>query len=163
MNIFTKVLVLGSGGREYEIVRLLSKCIRVLQIFVAPGNGGTAKMGERVKNVPVVADNIDAIIQFCLENGVTLVVPGPEEPSSDLREFVIDCCSGIGALIVCRPKDLVIHKIPARAALVFSGLPVSFFGRTITDNDSYIFIGPEATAICFKHVRWFDAWSRAHD
>src|SRR3989344_6218479 len=80
MNILDTVLVLGSGGREHAIVMALNRSSGVSRIFVAPGNGGTATMGARVQNVPIVADDIDALVKFCSEKGVTCVVPGPEAP-----------------------------------------------------------------------------------
>ena len=49
-----KVLVIGSGGREHALAWRLARSPKVQQVYVAPGNGGTASMTE-LKNVPIRA------------------------------------------------------------------------------------------------------------
>jgi phosphoribosylamine--glycine ligase len=71
------ILVLGSGGREHAIVWALSKSAKADEIFVAPGNGGTDGVG---KNVDVDPMDAQAVLAFAQENGVELVVIGPEAP-----------------------------------------------------------------------------------
>lgn len=83
------VLVIGSGGREHAIARYLAKSKDAGRIYVAPGNGGTAR---EVKTENVMLDTNDhaAVIAFAQENKVELVVIGPEAPlvaglADDLR------------------------------------------------------------------------------
>lgn len=72
-----KVLVIGSGGREHALAESLARCARVKKVLCAPGNAGTESVAE---NVPLSADNIDALIRFVQERGVGLTVVGPEAP-----------------------------------------------------------------------------------
>ncbi|CEP62974.1 bifunctional aminoimidazole ribotide synthase/glycinamide ribotide synthase LALA0_S06e08152g [Lachancea lanzarotensis] len=80
------ILVLGNGGREHALVWKLAESASVRKIFVAPGNGGTAKIGGKVVNVgelsPVPAQ-FDALQKFAVDHQVGLVVPGPEQPLVD--------------------------------------------------------------------------------
>ncbi|MCQ2237965.1 MAG: phosphoribosylamine--glycine ligase [Bacteroidaceae bacterium] len=72
-----KILLLGSGGREHALAWKISQSPKVEKLFIAPGNAGTAGVGE---NVAMKADDFDAIKQFVLEQSVDMVVVGPEDP-----------------------------------------------------------------------------------
>ena len=72
-----KLLLLGSGGREHALAWKIAQSPKVEQLYIAPGNAGTALVGE---NVPIKADDFDAIGRFVLEQGVGMVVVGPEDP-----------------------------------------------------------------------------------
>lgn len=72
-----KVLVIGNGGREHALAWKLSQSERVSQVFVAPGNGGTAR-DERLQNVAIAATDPKALADFAIEQKVTLTVVGPE-------------------------------------------------------------------------------------
>src|SRR5215471_13921850 len=71
------ILLLGSGGREHALAWKLSQSKNCGQLFIAPGNAGTAKHG---KNVAIPVSDFDAIKQFSLDNQIELLVVGPEEP-----------------------------------------------------------------------------------
>ena len=77
------VLVVGSGGREHAIAHRMALSPQVDEVLVAPGNGGTATAGGKVKNVDVASDNVPALVAFARERGVALVVVGPEQPLVD--------------------------------------------------------------------------------
>lgn len=70
------ILVVGGGGREHALGWALSRTAKIRLLF-APGNAGTAARGE---NVPVRADDIDALVRLSTERAVDLVVVGPEVP-----------------------------------------------------------------------------------
>ncbi|MCV2364289.1 phosphoribosylamine--glycine ligase [Paucibacter sp. DJ1R-11] len=70
-----KVLVLGNGGREHALAWKLAQAERVSQVFVAPGNGGTAR-DARLKNVPIT--DVKALADFAEEQKIALTVVGPE-------------------------------------------------------------------------------------
>ncbi|PWN19496.1 putative bifunctional purine ade1 [Microstroma glucosiphilum] len=82
-----RILLLGAGGREHALAHHLLASPRVEQIFVAPGNGGTATLdAKRCKNIDVPAGvNGDwkQIVQWSREQQVNFVVPGPEQPLVD--------------------------------------------------------------------------------
>ncbi|MFV0398815.1 MAG: phosphoribosylamine--glycine ligase, partial [Bacteroidales bacterium] len=71
------VLILGSGGREHALAWKLSQNSRLNHLFIAPGNAGTKEIGV---NVPLSVNDFPSIKQFVLQNGVDMVVVGPEEP-----------------------------------------------------------------------------------
>ncbi len=72
------ILVLGSGGREHALTWALAKSSRVENLYVAPGNGGTARIAENVSGLDV--ENSADILAFCRGHQVDLVVIGPEAP-----------------------------------------------------------------------------------
>ena len=72
-----KVLLLGSGGREHALAWKIAQSPKIEKLFIAPGNAGTASVGE---NVPVKADDFESIKRFVLANCVDMVVVGPEDP-----------------------------------------------------------------------------------
>lgn len=75
-----KVLVVGNGGREHALAWKLGKSPRVDQVFVAPGNAGTAADAE---NVSVPANDFAGLISFAKKNQIGLTVVGPEAPLAD--------------------------------------------------------------------------------
>ena len=72
-----RILLLGSGGREHALAWKIAQSPKVEKLYIAPGNAGTSKVGE---NVPVKADDFDAIKAFVIEHKVNMVVVGPEDP-----------------------------------------------------------------------------------
>jgi len=72
-----KVLVIGNGGREHALAWKLAQSERVNQVFVAPGNGGTAR-DERLQNVAIALTDVKALADFAVEQKITLTVVGPE-------------------------------------------------------------------------------------
>ena len=71
------VLILGSGGREHTFAWKLAQSPLLNKLFIAPGNAGTAALGE---NINVKADDFDAVKSLCLEKEIDMVVVGPEDP-----------------------------------------------------------------------------------
>ncbi|MGL4852535.1 MAG: phosphoribosylamine--glycine ligase [Phocaeicola sp.] len=72
-----KLLLLGAGGREHALAWKIAQSPKIEKLYIAPGNAGTGQVGE---NVAIAADNFEAIKTFVLENGVNMVVVGPEDP-----------------------------------------------------------------------------------
>ncbi|MBS0303486.1 MAG: phosphoribosylamine--glycine ligase [Proteobacteria bacterium] len=72
-----KVLVIGGGGREHALAWKLSASPKVQQVFVAPGNGGTA-LDHALKTVPLT--DIVALREWALAEKIALTVVGPEQP-----------------------------------------------------------------------------------
>lgn len=72
-----KVLVVGNGGRESAIADTIKRFHSDAQIFVAPGNGGTA---STFTNVPIASDQIDALANFAQQEKIDITIVGPEVP-----------------------------------------------------------------------------------
>ncbi len=74
-----RVLVIGSGGREHALAWKLAQSAHVQQVFVAPGNAGTA-LEPKVENLPLGAEEIDRLADFAQETEIGLTIVGPEVP-----------------------------------------------------------------------------------
>ena len=71
------ILLLGSGGREHALAWKIAQSTKVSKLFIAPGNAGTATVGQ---NVDINANDFDTLKRFALDNDVQMVVVGPEDP-----------------------------------------------------------------------------------
>ena len=80
-KIFTihtmNILLLGSGGREHALAWKIAQSPKLTQLFIAPGNPGTATLGT---NLEIAVDNFPAIRATVLTNNIDLVLVGPEDP-----------------------------------------------------------------------------------
>lgn len=74
-----KILVIGTGGREHALAWKIAQSPRVSEVFVAPGNAGTA-LEPKCTNIPVKAADIEGLLAFVRDNDVALTVVGPEVP-----------------------------------------------------------------------------------
>jgi phosphoribosylamine--glycine ligase len=87
-----KVLILGNGGREHALAWKTAQSARVSQIYVAPGNAGTA-LEPKVRNVDIAADDIAKLIAFAKQESIELTIVGPEGP---LVNGVVDAFQAAG-------------------------------------------------------------------
>ena len=87
-----RVLVIGNGGREHALAWKLADSRDVERVFVAPGNAGTANE-PKVENLPILANDTDALILAVRDNQVDLTVVGPEAP---LVNGIVDRFHGAG-------------------------------------------------------------------
>ena len=85
-----RILIIGSGGREHALAWKLNQSPRKPEIFIAPGNGGTALEG---KNVLIGDSNIPALMEFIAKERIDFVIPGPEMP---LVLGIVDACEKAG-------------------------------------------------------------------
>ena len=72
-----KILLFGGGGREHALAWKIAQSEKVEKLFIAPGNAGTSNCGE---NVAIGVNEFDKLKDFAVENGVDMVVVGPEDP-----------------------------------------------------------------------------------
>ena len=91
------VLIIGSGAREHAMAWASAQSEKVDAVFVAPGNGGTALMGGKVRNLPLKSTDIQALLAFASDNGIELTVVGPEQP---LELGIVDLFRRAGKRIV---------------------------------------------------------------
>ena len=84
------ILVLGSGGREHTFAWKLAQSPKCKNLFVAPGNSGTAKIAT---NVPVGVTDFKAIKEVVLNNKISMVVVGPEDPLVSGLHDKLSVCS----------------------------------------------------------------------
>ena len=71
------ILLIGSGGREHALAWKIKQSSKTEKLFITPGNAGTAEAGI---NVPISATDFQSLKQLVLEQSISLVVVGPEDP-----------------------------------------------------------------------------------
>jgi len=71
------ILLLGSGGREHALAWKMAQSEKTSKLFIAPGNAGTAQLGE---NVNIAVNDFENLGRFALENKIDMVIVGPEDP-----------------------------------------------------------------------------------
>ena len=74
-----KILLIGSGGREHAIAHALAASPQLEQLYVAPGNGGTAAL-PKTENVDIKDKALDDLVSFAREHAIDLTIVGPEAP-----------------------------------------------------------------------------------
>jgi phosphoribosylamine--glycine ligase len=117
-----KLLVIGSGGREHALAWKLAQSPRVQKVFVAPGNGGTAREAG-VENVELYGNA--ALVAFAKKEGIPLTVVGPEAP---LAEGVVDAFREAGLRIFGPTRaaaQLEASKDFAKRFMVRHGIPTA--------------------------------------
>jgi len=124
-----KILVIGSGGREHALAWKLAASPRVQRVYVAPGNGGTAR-DRRMVNVAVSGN--EALADFVAAEGIALTVVGPEAP---LAAGVVDAFRARGLRIFGPTRAaarLESSKDFAKAFMKRHGIPTADY-ETFTD------------------------------
>jgi len=127
-----KVLLIGSGGREHSIALKLSQSPLLTELFIAPGNAGTASCGT---NVPIKDSDVSELLSFAKENNIDLAFVGPEAP---LVLGITDEFEAAGLSIVGPNKigaQLEGSKEWAKEKMKKYGIPTAAF-ETFTDYDS---------------------------
>ena len=72
-----RVMIIGSGGREHALAWKVAQSPRLSELFIAPGNPGTAALGT---NLPIPVGDIDALLAAAREHAIDLTLVGPEDP-----------------------------------------------------------------------------------
>jgi len=97
------ILLLGSGGREHAFAWKIAQSPRCNQLFVAPGNPGTAEIAT---NVPLGVTDFPGISKFIQDHGIDLLVIGPEEPLVKGLVDYLHAQVGMEQLLVVGPSQL---------------------------------------------------------
>jgi len=127
-----KVLIVGGGGREHALAWKAAQSDRVDQVFVAPGNAGTA-VENRIANVAIGAEDIPALADFAQQEAIDLTIIGPEAP---LVAGIVDVFRARGLRCFGPTRDAAIlegsksfskdflrrHNIPTAEYAVFTGI-----------------------------------------
>jgi phosphoribosylamine--glycine ligase len=122
-----KVLIIGNGGREHALAWKAAQSPLADRVYVAPGNGGTARE-PGVENVPIAADDIPALAAFATAQGIGLTIVGPEGP---LVAGVTDAFEAAG-LRCLGPRQAAAQlegsKAFTKAFLARHGIPTAAYG-----------------------------------
>ena len=126
------ILILGSGGREHTFAHKIAQSKRCNQLFVAPGNAGTSEIAT---NVSISVNDFEAIKNCVINNDITMVIVGPEDPlvngiadyflaTTELKNIMLIGPSKAGALLEGskeRAKEFMMdHQIPTAAYQSFT-------------------------------------------
>lgn len=141
------ILVIGGGGREHALAWRFSKSSEVDQVFVAPGNGGTAStQGMRNINLSSAED----LLQFAKDNHVALTVVGPEAP---LAAGVVDVFRNAGLAIFGPTKaaaQLESSKDFAKAFMVRHQIPTAAYASFTEAEEAHAYVEQQGAPIVIK-------------
>ena len=137
------VLILGSGGREHAFAWKIAQSKKLNNLFIAPGNAGTATVGT---NVEIGVNDFDAIKDFVLSNDIEIVVVGPEDPLvNGIHDYFLadDALKNVG---VIGPKkdgaELEGSKEFSKIFMEKHGVPTAKYQSFTKANleDGYVFL-----------------------
>ena len=140
-----KVMVIGSGGREFSIGRVLKQDPTVTELFFAPGNGATSILGTNVS-----IKDYDELAQYALDNQIDLTIVGPEGPLSD---GVVDVFKNKGLVIFGPSKaaaQLEGSKVYMKNFLAKNAIPTARYIETDHIGDAFKFIDSLSLPIVVK-------------
>jgi len=142
-----KLLVIGSGGREHAIAWRLAQSPRVQKVFVAPGNGGTARENG-LENVDVSGN--EALVAFARRESIYLTVVGPEAP---LAAGVVDAFRAAGLRIFGPTRaaaQLEASKDFAKQFMVRHGIPTARHATFTDAAQAKAYVDREGAPIVVK-------------
>lgn len=142
-----KILVIGSGGREHALAWRLAQSPRVHKVYVAPGNGGTARE-EGLENLPLT--EFAELIDFCRQEDIAYTVVGPEAP---LAAGIVDAFRAAGLRIYGPTQAaarLESSKEFAKAFMQRHGIPTAAYASFSDTQAAHAYIDERATPIVVK-------------
>ena len=144
-----KVLLVGSGGREHALAWKIAQSSKVTDVFVAPGNAGTA-LESGVENVAISSDDLDGLLAFAKKNEVQLTVIGPEAP---LVAGIVDRFTEAG-LRCFGPSQLAAQlegsKAFAKDFLARHNIPTAAYGNFTEIDEAVAYVKTVGAPIVVK-------------
>ncbi len=135
INQLKRILIVGSGGRENSIAWALSKNISIEQIYVCPGNGGTANF-EKCSCLELESKEEETIIFECIRLEINLIIIGPEIPLAEglankMRE------AGLTVFGPCKEgAQLEASKDWAKTLMIENNIPTANYWTTESKEDA---------------------------
>jgi len=144
-----KVLIIGSGGREHALAWKAAQSPLVNQIFVAPGNAGTA-LEKNIENINIGAEDIPALLDFARSNNIDLTIVGPE---AALVAGIVDVFTENGLKIFGPTKaaaQLEGSKAFTKDFLERHNIPTAFYGNFTEIEPAIKYIEEKGAPIVIK-------------
>ncbi len=144
-----KILVVGSGGREHALAWKAAQSPLVNQVFVAPGNAGTA-LEDHIENVAIGAEDIPALLDYAKNNQIDLTIVGPE---AALVEGIVDVFTENGLKIFGPTKaaaQLEGSKAFTKDFLERHKIPTAFYGNFTEIEPAIAYIEDKGAPIVIK-------------
>ena len=138
-------MIIGSGGREFSIGRVLKNDPEVSNLYFAPGNGATTMLGENI-----AIKDYDELAQFAVDNAIDLTIVGPEGP---LTDGVVDIFKARGLVIFGPSKSaaqLEGSKVYMKNFLAKYAIPTARYIETAHIGDAFKFIDSLSAPIVVK-------------
>ncbi len=129
MTKLQNVLIIGSGGREHALAWKIAQSKQLNQLFVSPGNAGTAAIAT---TVPISTGDVSELLKFALANSIDLTVVGPD---NTLALGVVDAFQAAGLRIFGPTQaaaQIEASKAFSKRLMTDSGIPTAQFA-TFTD------------------------------
>jgi len=142
-----KILVVGSGGREHALAWKLAQSERVQMVYVAPGNGGTAR-DARLQNVAIT--DLNALADFVEQNHIGLTVVGPEVP---LAAGIVNLFRARGLKVFGPTREaaqLESSKDFAKAFMKRHGIPTADYETFADAKAAHAFVDAKGAPIVIK-------------
>ncbi len=133
-----KVLIIGQGGREHALAWKFKQSPEVTQVFVAPGNAGTA-LEPGVENMAIAATDNEHLLQFALAQKIDLTVVGPE---AALAAGIVDVFQAHGLAIfgpTQKAAQLETSKVFSKTFMAEQGIPTATFESFNDKNKAKIY------------------------
>jgi phosphoribosylamine--glycine ligase len=137
------ILIVGGGGREHALAWKIAQSPRLKQLFIAPGNAGTAALGQ---NVPIEAGDIPKLLAFARENKIDLTVVGPEAP---LAAGIVDAFEQAGLRIFGPSKaaaELEASKVFCKELLRVADVPSAEYQSFRNPTEALIYLNEREDA-----------------
>jgi len=144
-----KVLVVGGGGREHALAWKAAQSPKVDQVYVAPGNAGTA-LEDDIENVNIGAEDISALLNFAKNNDIELTIVGPEAP---LVEGIVDEFSAAGLKAFGPSKgaaQLEGSKAFTKDFLARHNIPTGSYGNFIGEAEAIAYVKQQGAPLVVK-------------
>ncbi len=139
------IMIIGSGGREFSIGRVLKQDPEVSNLYFVPGNGATTMLGENI-----AIKDYEELAQFALDNTIELTIVGPEGP---LTDGVVDIFKAKGLVIFGPSKaaaQLEGSKVYMKNFLAKYNIPTARYIETAHIGDAFAFIDSLTAPIVVK-------------
>jgi len=144
-----KILIIGSGGREHALAWKAAQSPLASQVFVAPGNAGTA-LESNIENVNIGAEDISTLLDFAKNNQVGLTIVGPE---AALVDGIVDVFTDNGLKIFGPNKaaaQLEGSKAFTKDFLERHQIPTAFYGNFTEIEPAIAYIEEKGAPIVIK-------------
>lgn len=141
------ILLLGRGGREHALAKKLAESPRCGTLYIAPGNGGTLQEGV---NVALAEDDSEAVAAFAREEGIGLVVIGPEAPLvagvADAVRAAGIACFGPGA----EGAQMEGSKRFSKELMERAGIPTAAYGSFTDEEAALAYVREQGAPLVVK-------------
>ena len=144
-----KVLIIGSGGREHALAWKAAQSPLVNQVFVAPGNAGTA-LEDKIENIDINGEDIPALLVYAKSESIDLTIVGPE---AALVEGIVDTFTHEGLKIFGPTKgaaQLEGSKAFTKDFLERHKIPTAFYGNFTEIEPAIAYIEEKGAPIVIK-------------